>query len=173
MERWRQARGAVSSMMEWIDSLDQLADLTGSPWPELPGRDGRSLSLVRRLRMTMAGRRDRPDGFEAAIFSLVLVAVLAGSTRRTRQMLETAAMYGTQVSYFKAATSLVVDTPSEWRRAFALGTGPAFIAELPEQERDQLIAQTRRWLSDHPMQAKELDQGTSISDSDRPNESSA
>jgi hypothetical protein len=93
-------------------------------------------------------------GTTLAIVGLVSYARLFDPISRRNMRESVAAMTG-ELPTLRAMVSLGQALPTKWRPAVALG-GAAFIAQLPDEERQALLATVQDWMGRHPGAAELL-----------------
>jgi len=150
--RWREACTWVTCVLEYSEALNELVTLTGS---DLSGIPGPLTALVPAIQILDRYERSSnfAPGFRTAILGLV-GAALTWTRRRARSAQESAALFALETPKLRAMSALARTMPEEWRPALALGSGPVFLAQLPDAEREQLIEHTKFWVEAHPRDAK-------------------
>jgi hypothetical protein len=157
IQEWRRGTIAVSSVVDWVLSVSKVCDLTGVPWLNAPGPQGRSLTLLRSILLRPA-IEERPSGYLVALWGLLVAALTTGSVRRSRAYREVTTRFEYEGARWRAALALVEDTPERWRPALAPASGPAFLAQMSESERTSLMAHTRQWVASHKTEGSALNQ---------------
>jgi hypothetical protein len=154
IDRWREACVWVTSILEYGDALTELVTLTGSQVSVIPSPLRPLIPLTGLLNGQDGSTRNAP-GFRTAILGLV-GAALTATRRRTSSAREAAAVYRMETPKLRAIADLARDLPERWRPALALGSGPVFLSQLPDEECKQAIDHTRRWMSAHSVAARIL-----------------
>ncbi len=150
--RWREACGWVRTVFECVLAADELVTLTGQDRSVL-GIIGPLAPLARRVRETDERAR-YADGYQVAVLGLI-AASLTWRPRRLRAARETTEAMRAWAPYYRAVGALAADLPERWRPALGAG-GAAYLATLPQVERDDLAATIRSWREAHPAWSKAL-----------------
>lgn len=146
VDRWQEACGWVHVVVDWGSAIDELVTMTGQDRSTL-GIAAPLAPLIRWLREADE-RAHYAGGYQVAMMGLV-VAAMTRSPRRVRLARETVEAMPAWARYHRAVAALVADLPERWRPALAAGGG-AYVAALPEQERDDLLARIRAWREEQP-----------------------
>jgi hypothetical protein len=154
VDRWREACAWVTAALGFADALRELAEVTNADPSDFPGLISPLIPIIRVLNRNDIDGNFSP-GFRTAILALV-AAMLTATRRRTAVARESVATFLDQTPKLRAMNDLVSTLPEEWRPTLDPVTGPVFLARLPEAEREQALAHTRRWLDEHPLQADVL-----------------
>jgi hypothetical protein len=168
IERWREACGWAAVTVAYSEDLAEVLDLTGAD-PALAGPVA-PLARLAGVWRRWDGRSGRTAGYRNAILGLI-AALLTWKPRRVRAARETIRAMEVGSVRLRAIARFARALPEHWRPAYAAGTGPLFIAELPAVEREELAAFTRGWLDDHPTDRKLIEAGrTSLAEPAREGE---
>jgi len=151
IERWREACGWAATAVAYGDAMSEVLDLTGAD-PSTAGPMAPLAALTASWRR-WESKSGRAPGYRNAVLGLI-AATLVWRPRRVQAARETAAAMVPATTRMHAITRCARDFPARWRPALAAGSGPLFIAELSDAERDELHAFTRAWLDEHPADAR-------------------
>ncbi len=157
LKTWEAGAAFADVMLRWLDLVGCLEVLTGARFPRQQ-RLGSVVGVLIEVRRRL-GRGVLPAGVDVALLGLGLGLITHGSRRRTRSMRELTDTLYAELRRYAAVVAAVEALPERWRPAFGFASGPVFIATLPTNEREALVAQFRGWLDGHPDEAAVLLEG--------------
>jgi hypothetical protein len=152
VDRWQEACGWVHVVVDWGSAIDELVTMTGQDRSTL-GIAAPLAPLTRWLRET-DGRARYAGGYQVAMLGLI-AAAWTWRPRRLRVAREIVEAMPAWARYHRAVAALAADLPERWRPALAAG-GAAYVAALPEPERDDLLARIQAWREEQPEWSKVL-----------------
>jgi hypothetical protein len=146
---------SVSVTFDYADAVSTLSSLhDGKSRPSLPGILD---SLVAATEMPLFSRLRVAFPASSRSLGMALMGLVAYSsiTRRRgwQQLRANVTAWSEDLPRVEASLALADDLPTAWRPALAPGSGAAFVAALPDQEREELLSVVRHWMSDHPRAA--------------------
>jgi hypothetical protein len=154
IDLWREASEWTGRVIVYGEVLSEFVALTGTEASTVPAPLSLLVPLINDLNRRTVDRSYAP-GFRTAILGLVAAALIR-TRRRTRLAKEMATACAAETPKLRAMARLSRELPERWRPALALGSGAAFLAQLPTQEREEAMARTRQWLDEHAIESRVL-----------------